>query len=274
MSTCAGRSRASRARCSRPSPPNGPSRSAPRSATPPRPSAPTCEPVENEDLVTFTATFDSGAVGTYSVSRVAHGLPNALGFEIFTEGGARPSTSTDPASSASPTSPRRAITNGYRQVLIGPDHPYIRRGIPMDFASVGYGQNELFAWQCRAFLDQVAGLGNLPPLPSLAHGLHNLEILAAIAQSALSGGSTATISTSGRGTIMKLGVYNAILHDRPLPEALAVIADLGLTGIEINSGGFLPPVHIPTFDDILVSDAARDDYLGHLRGHRRRRSPA
>ena len=61
---------------------------------------------------------------------------------------------------------------------------------------------------------------------------------------------------------MKLGVYNAILHDRPLSEALKVIADLGLTGIEINSGGFLPPVHIPTFDDILTSDTARDDYLG------------
>jgi len=65
---------------------------------------------------------------------------------------------------------------------------------------------------------------------------------------------------------MKLGVYNAILHDRPLPEALRVIADLGLTGIEINSGGFLPPVHIPTFDDILVSDTARDDYLGIFDG--------
>ena len=65
---------------------------------------------------------------------------------------------------------------------------------------------------------------------------------------------------------MKLGVYNAILHDRPLPEALKVIADLGLTGIEINSGGFLPAVHIPTFDDILVSDTARDDYLGIFEG--------
>jgi len=65
---------------------------------------------------------------------------------------------------------------------------------------------------------------------------------------------------------VKLGVYNAILHDRPLPEALKVIADLGLTGIEINSGGFLPAVHIPTFDDILVSDTARDDYLGIFEG--------
>lgn len=65
---------------------------------------------------------------------------------------------------------------------------------------------------------------------------------------------------------MKLGVYNAVLHDRPLPEALKVIADLGLTGIELNSGGFLPPVHIPTFDDILTSDSARDDYLAIFDG--------
>lgn len=65
---------------------------------------------------------------------------------------------------------------------------------------------------------------------------------------------------------MKLGVYNAVLHDRPLPEALKVIADLGLTGIEINSGGFLPAVHIPTFEAILESDAARDDYLALFEG--------
>jgi sugar phosphate isomerase/epimerase len=65
---------------------------------------------------------------------------------------------------------------------------------------------------------------------------------------------------------MKLGVYNAILHDRPLPEALEVIAGLGLTGIELNSGGFLPATHIPTFDEILTSDTARDDYLGVFEG--------
>lgn len=65
---------------------------------------------------------------------------------------------------------------------------------------------------------------------------------------------------------MRLGLYNAILHDRPLPEAIKVIADLGLTGIEINTGGFLPAVHVPNFDDILVSDAARDDYLGIFEG--------
>ena len=65
---------------------------------------------------------------------------------------------------------------------------------------------------------------------------------------------------------MKLGVYNAILHDRSLPEAIEVVQRLGLTGIELNSGGFLPSLHIPTYDDILVSDTARDDFLGLFEG--------
>ncbi|TXK16169.1 sugar phosphate isomerase/epimerase family protein [Microbacterium wangchenii] len=65
---------------------------------------------------------------------------------------------------------------------------------------------------------------------------------------------------------MRLGLYNAILHDRTLPEALEVITDAGLTGIELNTGGFLPAVHVPTFDDILVSDAARDDFLAVFEG--------
>lgn len=65
---------------------------------------------------------------------------------------------------------------------------------------------------------------------------------------------------------MKLGLYNAILHDRPLAEALKAIADQGLTGIELNTGGFLPPLHVPDMDAILASDAARDDYLAQFEG--------
>ncbi len=65
---------------------------------------------------------------------------------------------------------------------------------------------------------------------------------------------------------MRLGLYNAILHDRSLPEAIQVVSGLGLTGLEINTGGFLAPVHVPTLDDILVSDTARDDFLGVFEG--------
>ena len=65
---------------------------------------------------------------------------------------------------------------------------------------------------------------------------------------------------------MKLGVYNAVLHDRPLEDALAVIGGLGLTGIEINSGGFLPPVHIPEIEEIAASPAAAKAYLARFEG--------
>ena len=65
---------------------------------------------------------------------------------------------------------------------------------------------------------------------------------------------------------MKLGVYNAILHDRTLPEAIKIIGELGLTGIELNSGGFLPATHIPSMNEILESDTARDEYLGLFEG--------
>lgn len=49
---------------------------------------------------------------------------------------------------------------------------------------------------------------------------------------------------------MKLGFYSAILHDHPLIEALATVKKLGLSGYEINTGGFLPPVHVP-IDNLL-----------------------
>jgi predicted dehydrogenase len=78
------------------------------------------EPVENEDLVSFTASFASGAAGTLSASRVAYGLANSLGFEVFTERGA---ATFDLAragefgfADAAPAGP----TQGFRQVLVGP----------------------------------------------------------------------------------------------------------------------------------------------------------
>ena len=65
---------------------------------------------------------------------------------------------------------------------------------------------------------------------------------------------------------MRFGAYNAVLHQVSLPDAIEYIGSLGLDGIELNSGGFLPATHIPTFDDILLSDSARDDFLGFFEG--------
>jgi predicted dehydrogenase len=153
----------------------------------------TLEPVENEDIATFTATFANGAAGTFSISRISHGLPNGLGFEIFAAGGAAAFDLNRPGEFTFADHGPDTKTNGFRSVLVGPQHPGIDKGIPMDFPSVGHGQNDLFAWQARAFLDQIAGLGKLPPVPSLAHGLHNLEILAAVTQSALNSGQAVSL---------------------------------------------------------------------------------
>ena len=151
------------------------------------------EPVENEDLVTFTATFASGATGTLSASRAAYGLANSLGFELFTSSGA---ATFDLARAGefgfidrAPAGP----TQGFRQVLVGPAHPYLTGGLPMDFPGVGYGQNDLFTFQARAFLEQVAGLEGLPRLASFSEGLHNLRLLDAVVASAKAGGADVAI---------------------------------------------------------------------------------
>jgi len=60
---------------------------------------------------------------------------------------------------------------------------------------------------------------------------------------------------------VKLGAYTAVLHDKPVAEALQVLRDLGLDSAEINSGGFLPAPHLP-IADIRASKDAREDYLG------------
>jgi sugar phosphate isomerase/epimerase len=65
---------------------------------------------------------------------------------------------------------------------------------------------------------------------------------------------------------MKFGAYTAVLHDRPIADALKTLRDLGLDSAEINSGGFLPAPHLP-IDEIRVSTGAREDYLGLFAAH-------
>ena len=105
----------------------------------------------------------------------------------------RPGICTAPASSRSrPTTsaPRSAARGG---CSIGPEHPYIRGGLPMDAGGVGHGVADLFAYQTRAFLDQIAGIGDLGPLPGFDAGLRGLRVVAAVTESAQSGGATVKV---------------------------------------------------------------------------------
>src|SRR5216683_3271252 len=151
------------------------------------------EPVRNDDIATFTATFANGATGTFSVSRIAYGLANALGFEVFCSGGAAAFDLARAAEFTIADGTPASEVNGYRQVLVGPAHPYITRGLPMDFPSVGHGQNDFFTFQARAFLDEIAGLDRLPRCPGLAEGLHNLRVLEAVVAAARGDGQAVRV---------------------------------------------------------------------------------
>jgi predicted dehydrogenase len=151
------------------------------------------QPVENEDLVAVTVGFESGAVGTLSASRVAYGHPNALGFELFAQAGAATFDLERAGEFGLIEAAGAGPTNGYRQVLVGPEQPYLSGGMAMDFPGVGYGQNDLFVWQARAFLEQVAGLDGLPAPASFEEGLHNLHLLATVVESARAGGALTSV---------------------------------------------------------------------------------
>src|SRR6476646_9955608 len=135
-------------------------------------------PVENEDVVTFTARFENGAIGTYSASRVAQSLPDGLAFELF---GAKGSAAFDlhrPGEFQISSDDIRSDVGGPRRVLIGPEHPYLRGGLPMDAGGVGRGVADMVRLRLRAWVGEIAGIGELGPLPGFDAGLHGLRVVA------------------------------------------------------------------------------------------------
>jgi predicted dehydrogenase len=153
------------------------------------------EPVENDDVATFTAHFASGAVGTFSISRVAPGHANSLAFDVFAETGATKWDMDRPAEFSVIRQVRDDGLDGYNQVLVGPAHPYLKGGVPMDFPGVSFGVGDLFGFQLRAFLEQVAGIeGGLPPVATFEDGVRDLTIIDAVARSAAASGATVSIS--------------------------------------------------------------------------------
>jgi predicted dehydrogenase len=152
------------------------------------------EAVTNEDIATFTATFAGGAAGTFSVSRVAMGHPNGLGFEVFGQDGAACFELARNAEFSFIDRTVPTVTGGYRTVLTNPEHPYISGGLAMGFPGVGHGVQEYFTFQARAFLDEIVGISGAPWCASFADGLHNLEIEEAVVASAAAGGAPVKVS--------------------------------------------------------------------------------
>ena len=156
----------------------------------------TYEAVENDDYAGFSAEYANGA-GVVQVSRVAAGHPNGLALEIFGDRGAAKWAQERPGEFQLMLNEGPAGHRGFRRVIIGPDHPYVAGGLPMDAPGVGVGQNDGFVYQARAFLEEVAGIDEADSLPRCAsfdEGVHNMEVLAAVTESAANGGAGVAVT--------------------------------------------------------------------------------
>ncbi|SDM41968.1 Gfo/Idh/MocA family protein [Actinomyces ruminicola] len=156
--------------------------------------------VTNDDVATFTGHFASGAVGTFSCSRVAWNMPNAMMLDVL---GSKGRASWDLARCGEiklddVNSP--AGLGGARQVLVNPTFPYFERGSSMAFGGVGLTQIEQFTYQAYAFLQQVAGVteGALPPCATFADGYREMLIADAVATSAANGGAAVDLTPFNR----------------------------------------------------------------------------
>ena len=152
--------------------------------------------VDNDDYATFSAQFEHG-IGSLEVSRVAAGHPNSLILEVFCENGSATFDQDRPSEIGLYLHGEKDTVNGFRRVMLGHDHPYVAGGMAIDVSGVGFGQNEPFIYQARAFLEEVAGISESESLPrnaSFDDGVHNMEILAAVAESARVDGASISVA--------------------------------------------------------------------------------
>ena len=225
-------------------------------------------------------TFASGATGTLSASRVAFGHANSPRLRALRHRRRgvlrpRPAGRVQVRRPVRRSAPRRAPG----PVPIGPDHPYITGGLPMDFPGVGYGQNDLFAFQARAFLDQVAGHRGAPALPAAVEpGCTTCGCCGPSSSPPSRGGAEVTVGPDPatasasptarhrplRGPTMKLGAYTACLHDKPLRRGAARPSrPSAWTAPRSTPAGSCPPVTCRS-TTCGPASGARQDYLGEF----------
>jgi predicted dehydrogenase len=110
-------------------------------------------PVTNDDIALLTVEFGNGAIGQITLSRIARGIPNSLGVEVFGTGGHARFDSIRAGEfqlfNEDTTTP---VHNGPRTVFTGPDHPYFTDVAAMPGGGVGTGYGEAFVAEIQQFL--------------------------------------------------------------------------------------------------------------------------
>jgi predicted dehydrogenase len=113
-------------------------------------------PVTTDDVTTMIAELAGGGSAQVTVSRIATGVPNSLGFQLIGSAGSISFDSARPdefllyqCSVAGPGA------NGPRLVTVGPEQPSFAYTIPMPARGVGSGYGAAFTAQAQDFLGAI-----------------------------------------------------------------------------------------------------------------------
>jgi len=113
-------------------------------------------PVTTDDVTTLIAELAGGGSAQVTVSRIATGVPNSLGFQVI---GSEGSVSFDSARPDEFLLHQRSLAqpeaNGPRLVTVGPEQPSFAYTIPMPARGVGSGYGAAFIAQAQDFLSAI-----------------------------------------------------------------------------------------------------------------------
>jgi len=115
-------------------------------------------PVTTDDVTTMIVELGRGGSAQVTVSRIATGVPNSLGFQVIGSAG---SVSFDSARPDEFALHQRSVAgpeaNGPRLVTVGPEQPSFAYTIPMPARGVGSGYGAAFTAQAQDFLAAILG---------------------------------------------------------------------------------------------------------------------
>lgn len=113
-------------------------------------------PVSNDDIALLQVVLGNGAVGQVSLSRIAWGVPNSLGVEVYgTKGHAR-FDSMSGGEFHLFTTDGDPTFNGARRVITSPAHPYFTDVATMPGGGVGTSYGDAFTAEIQEFLRAIA----------------------------------------------------------------------------------------------------------------------
>ncbi|MCB1702767.1 MAG: Gfo/Idh/MocA family oxidoreductase [Halioglobus sp.] len=135
--------------------------------------------VENEDQAHMMVRFASGAIGTIECSRIAHGRKNGLTYEIVGTKGSLFLDQEDPGELQLFSPADHGTRQGFRRILIGPEHPDYAAFCPA--AGHGIGFNDAVIVEVRDLVDSI--LQQRPAYPDFNAGREVDRVMAAAEQS-------------------------------------------------------------------------------------------